>query len=105
MASSQDEDRGPQLGAAAGNTLDPCSGVPAAHPGVLGAQLGAEVQALLAVGHAGGELTAEREPAPPGPAARAMAIAAFSSAGRAKKARAAASTRSASAGSTPWPTT
>ena len=38
-------------------------------PGVVGPELRAEVEALLAVGPAGGELGPDREPAAPGPAA------------------------------------
>ena len=39
------------------------------HPRVVGGQLGAEVEAFLQVGLAGGELGADREETPPGPAA------------------------------------
>src|SRR3546814_6456839 len=40
-----------------------------AHPRMIGRQLGAEVQAFLDVGPAGGQLAADREEAAPGPAA------------------------------------
>ena len=56
---------GPSSAGSAGNRFGPCSGVPAARAGRRG-QLGAEVDALLAVGPARRELAADREPAPPG---------------------------------------
>ena len=48
-----------------GNRFGPCSGRRRG-PGMVGGQLGAEVQALLQVGGAGGQFAARREPAPPG---------------------------------------
>jgi len=52
-----------------GNRLRPCSGRPASTRGSSGGQLGAEIEPFLQVRLPGGELAADREVTPPGPAA------------------------------------
>ncbi len=63
------EDDVAELGRPPGEEVGPVEGRPVADPWVIGAELGAEVDALLQVGHAGGELAAHGEPPPPRPPA------------------------------------
>ncbi len=60
-----------EAGGSSGNRLRPCSGVPARTRGMIVGQLRAEVEPLLLIGLAGGELVADGEVAPPGPASAA----------------------------------
>ncbi len=59
--------RRPQLGDGGREEVRPVEGAPGLHSRVVGGQLLAEVEALLLVGPAGGQLPAEGEPAPPCP--------------------------------------
>jgi hypothetical protein len=60
--------RGPQLGRPGREQVGAVQRHPRPHPRMVRPQLGAEVDAFLAVGHARGQLAAQREPAPPRPA-------------------------------------
>ena len=96
----------PRPAGSAGNRFGAVQRPPGAHGGVVGGQLGAEVEALLVVGPARRQLAAEREPAPPRRARRArMAMRALSSSGWAKNARASRSRRVRARVATPWPVT
>ena len=86
-----------------GNRFGPCRGA-RPHPRIVGAELRAEVEPFLAGRAAGGQLAAEREPAPPRPSPRGPSRAARLSrrrAGRRTGARGAVERARAAPGSTP----
>ena len=105
ISSSHAQTAGPSPAGCGGEQVGAVQRRAGAHPRMVGRVLGAEVDALLAIGSAGGQLAADRKPAPPSPPGVRPSRSRPSRRRRARRTRATASrVRSCSTGSTPWPT-